>query len=55
MADITFKGNAITTNGALPAVGAAAPAFTLVGADLSEKTLADFAGKKEKMAGEDRE
>ena len=46
MADITFKGNAITTNGNLPAVGSAAPAFTLIGADLSEKTLADFAGKK---------
>ena len=45
MANITFKGNPITTNGELPAVGSSAPDFTLVGADLSEKTLTDFAGK----------
>ena len=45
MANITFKGNPITTNGELPAVGSSAPDFTLVGADLSEKSLADFAGK----------
>ena len=45
MADITLKGNACKTSGELPAVGAAAPAFTLVAGDLSEKTLADFAGK----------
>lgn len=45
MADITLKGNACKTCGELPAVGAAAPAFTLVAGDLSEKTLADFAGK----------
>ena len=32
--------------GALPAVGAAAPAFTLTAADLADKTLADFAGKR---------
>ena len=45
MANITFKGNSISTNGELPAVGSNAPDFTLVAADLSEKTLADFAGK----------
>lgn len=45
MADITFKGNAISTNGSLPAVGSAAPDFTLVAADLSEKSLSDYAGK----------
>ena len=45
MANITFKGNPVSTNGDLPAVGSKAPAFTLVAADLSEKTLADFAGK----------
>ena len=45
MANITFKGNPVSTNGELPAVGSTAPDFTLVGADLSEKTLADFAGK----------
>ena len=32
--------------GALPTVGATAPAFTLTAADLAEKTLADFAGKR---------
>jgi thiol peroxidase len=45
MANITFKGNPVSTNGELPAVGSSAPNFTLVGADLSEKSLADFAGK----------
>ncbi|MEM9074926.1 MAG: thiol peroxidase [Myxococcota bacterium] len=45
MADLTFKGNPIHTNGDLPAVGSAAPAFTLVDKGLGEKTLADFAGK----------
>ena len=46
MAEITFKGSPIHTNGELPAVGSSAPALTLVGADLKERTLADFAGKK---------
>ena len=45
MAEITLKGNPIHTNGDLPAVGSTAPDFTLVAKDLSEKTLADFAGK----------
>lgn len=45
MADITLKGNACKTSGDLPAVGSSAPAFTLVGADLAEQTLANFAGK----------
>lgn len=46
MAKITFKGNAIETVGTLPAKGAAAPDFKLVAGDLSEATLATFAGKK---------
>lgn len=46
MATITFKGNPVNTNGDLPAVGAAAPDFKLVTADLKDVTLADFAGKK---------
>jgi len=45
MADITLKGNACKTCGDLPSVGSSAPAFTLVGADLGEQTLADFVGK----------
>ena len=46
MAAITLKGNACNTNGDLPAVGAAAPAFTLTGADLGDVTLDTHAGKK---------
>ncbi|MDG4553379.1 MAG: thiol peroxidase [Candidatus Competibacter sp.] len=46
MATITFKGNPIHTNGDLPAVGASAPDFKLVTADLNDVTLADFGGKK---------
>ena len=45
MAEITLKGNSVNTIGDLPAVGSSAPDFTLVGPDLSEKSLADFAGK----------
>lgn len=46
MATITFKGNPVQTSGSLPATGTAAPAFRLVAADLSEKTLADYKGKR---------
>jgi thiol peroxidase len=46
MASTKFKGNEVHTNGNLPAVGSKAPEFKLVGKDLSEKSLADFAGKK---------
>jgi len=45
MAQITLKGNPIHTAGELPAVGGDAPDFTLVGTDLSEKSLSDYAGK----------
>jgi thiol peroxidase len=46
MAQITFKGNPISTNGELPAIGSSAPEFKLVGGDLSEKSLSDFGGQK---------
>ena len=46
MATITLKGTPTTTNGTLPAVGASAPDFALVGSDLKDMSLADFAGKK---------
>jgi thiol peroxidase len=46
MATITLKGNPIHTCGSLPAVGTKAPDFKLVAGDLSESTLATFAGKK---------
>ncbi|MCW8824871.1 MAG: thiol peroxidase [Gammaproteobacteria bacterium] len=46
MADITLKGNAIHTNGDLPAVGSTAPDFSLTGLDLADVNLATYAGKK---------
>ena len=46
MSQITFKGSPINTVGALPEVGTTAQEFTLVGADLSEKHLADYTGKR---------
>jgi thiol peroxidase len=46
MASITLKGNAVNTVGNLPEVGSSAPDFKLVGADLAEKSLADYSGKK---------
>jgi thiol peroxidase len=46
MATITLKGNAIHTNGDLPAVGSAAPDFHLVDKDLNDVKLATYKGKK---------
>jgi thioredoxin-dependent peroxiredoxin len=46
MATITLRGNPIQTSGELPAVGAAAPAFTLTKSDLSEVTTADLTGRR---------
>lgn len=46
MSTITFKGNPVNTSGALPQNGQAAPAFELTAADLSEKNLQDYKGKK---------
>ncbi|MBK1440044.1 thiol peroxidase [Parapedobacter sp. ISTM3] len=46
MATITFKGAAIHTAGTLPAVGSQAPDFKLTAGNLSDKTLADYNGKK---------
>lgn len=46
MATITFKGSEVHTAGQLPAVGSEAPDFTLTAGDLSEKTLADYKGKR---------
>ena len=46
MATTHFKGNPVHTNGELPEIGAKAPDFTLIAGDLSERTLADFAGKR---------
>ncbi|WP_394287355.1 thiol peroxidase [Corynebacterium variabile] len=46
MADTAFSGTPAHTVGDLPAVGAAAPAFTTVNADLQDVSLSDFAGKR---------
>ena len=46
MANITLKGNQITTLGNLPEVGSSIKDFTLINEKLEEKTLADYAGKK---------
>jgi thiol peroxidase len=45
MAEVTLGGNPVHTSGELPAVGAPAPTFSLVGADLSEFDASEFAGK----------
>ena len=46
MATIHLKGNPVHTSGDLPAIGSEAPDFCLVAGDLSDKRLADFAGKR---------
>jgi thiol peroxidase len=45
MATITLKGNPTHTVGHLPALGSAAPDFRLTRGDLTDASLADFAGK----------
>ncbi len=44
MATISSRGEAVETSGELPLVGDAAPDFSLIKADLSSVTLADYAG-----------
>ncbi len=46
MATITLQGNETHTNGELPAVGSDAPDFRLVDAELNDRSLSDYAGKK---------
>ncbi len=46
MAQVTFKGSPIHTNGELPQVGSKAPDFKLTSGDLKDLTLADFKGKR---------
>ena len=45
MAQVTLGGNPVHTSGELPAVGSAAPDFSLVKGDLSNLDMADYAGK----------
>jgi len=46
MSQVTFKGQPIQVDGQFPAVGASAPAFSLVGGDLADVALSGFAGKR---------
>jgi len=46
MSQVTFKGQPLRLNGRFPAVGSTAPAFSLVGKDLADVTLASFAGQR---------
>lgn len=43
---VTLGGNPVTVEGRFPAKGDSAPSFRLVGKDLSDVTLASFAGKR---------
>lgn len=45
MASVTLKGNPVSLAGSLPAVGSAAPAFTLTKGDLSAVRNADLKGR----------
>jgi thiol peroxidase len=46
MAQTALEGNTVKLSGDLPAVGSTAPDFKLVAGDLSDATLATYAGKK---------
>ena len=46
MSSVTLGGNAVSLAGNFPEVGQNAPAFSLVGTDLADVTLANFAGKR---------
>ncbi len=46
MANVTHKGNPIDVAGSFPRPGQKAPAFKLVGKDLKDVALTDFAGKR---------
>ena len=46
MAEITFKGVTVHTEGEFPKVGTLAPDFNLVDGDLEQVKLSDFKGKK---------
>ena len=46
MTTVTLQGNPFRVDGALPAVGSAAPALTLTSGELADVTLANYAGKR---------
>lgn len=45
MVTTQFQGNTVNTTADIPAVGSKAPDFTLVGTDMTEVKLSDFAGQ----------
>jgi thiol peroxidase len=46
MSQVTLKGNPVTVDGVFPVVGKKAPDFKLVGNNLADVPLANFAGKR---------
>ena len=46
MATVTLRGNPLNVAGTFPQKGATAPEFKLVGKDLKDVSLSDFAGKR---------
>jgi len=46
MSTVTFQGNTIRVEGVVPSASSTAPAFSLVGKDLSDVALADFSGQR---------
>lgn len=50
MAQTALEGNPVKLSGNLPAVGSTAPDFKLVAGDLSDVTLATYAGKKKLLS-----
>ncbi len=46
MAEVTFKGNVVHTNGTNPTIGSKAPDFSGVKSDLSELTLSSLKGQR---------
>ncbi|MFZ2290283.1 MAG: thiol peroxidase [Halopseudomonas yangmingensis] len=46
MSTVTLRGNPVQLAGTFPSVGQQAPGFTLVAKDLSDVSLASFAGKR---------
>ncbi|MBD0689613.1 thiol peroxidase [Streptomyces sp. CBMA123] len=46
MTQVTLKGSPVEIGGTVPATGTQAPPFTLVGEDLTDTSLNDFAGQR---------
>ncbi|HET6632876.1 MAG TPA: thiol peroxidase [Rhodanobacteraceae bacterium] len=46
MSSVSFHGKPVRVDGSFPAVGSVAPTFKLVGKDLADVGLAEFAGKR---------